>query len=266
MTLQLKGQLKALKGLKAFKTEGSGNSFVMLDVRQCSATDLNKQHWHKWAKPLCKEFLTDGLVVLKTDSPIDRALFFNSDTTSAGMCGNAARVLGTYLLGESSAKTVEFVLGDFVVKARGIGSMVEVRMPVWECEKTWHSSHGQELYLGGKGAQHVLVAKANPWQALKQEALKLSTPPGSTKKVNVTFFKKVSPQECEAMTFERGVGFTKACGTGAVAVASLLRQKDLAESVCHVKMPGGVLRVRFDADHDPWLSGEVMIEDIGLAL
>jgi diaminopimelate epimerase len=77
-------------------------------------------------------------------------------------------------------------------------------------------------------------------------------------RVNVGFMQVVSKNHCRLRVFERGVGETLACGTGACAAVVAGRlQGSLAERV-RVTLPGGDLYVQWSGEGDPvWMTGPV---------
>jgi diaminopimelate epimerase len=80
--------------------------------------------------------------------------------------------------------------------------------------------------------------------------------PRFPRRVNVGFLEIVAPDHVRLRVFERGVGETQACGTGACAAVAVGRQHGpLAEEV-RVDVPGGRLIVRWPGPGEPiWLTG-----------
>ncbi len=78
-------------------------------------------------------------------------------------------------------------------------------------------------------------------------------------RANIGFMQVLSPEHIRLRVFERGVGETRACGTGACAAAVVGRRAGwLAERV-HVTLPGGELIVRWEGLGSPvWLTGEAV--------
>ena len=76
-------------------------------------------------------------------------------------------------------------------------------------------------------------------------------------RANIGFMQIVDPQHIRLRVFERGVGETRACGTGACAAVAIgIRAASLADDV-EVALPGGLLRVRWSGPGTPiWLVGE----------
>jgi diaminopimelate epimerase len=78
-------------------------------------------------------------------------------------------------------------------------------------------------------------------------------------RANIGFMQVLDPEHVRLRVYERGVGETRACGTGACAAAVVGRRAGwLAERVT-VSLPGGDLGVRWDGPGSPaWLTGEAI--------
>ena len=76
------------------------------------------------------------------------------------------------------------------------------------------------------------------------------------RRVNVGFMQVVSRQHIRLRVFERGVGETQACGTGACAAVAVGRRDGLLDESVRVSLPGGDLTVRWPGEGRPlWLEG-----------
>ena len=90
--------------IKAFKMDGLGNDFVIIDNRQ-KITRLNKEQIIK----ICdREFLgCDQLILINSSELSDASLeFFNSDGGTSGACGNGTRCVADLIAKESDKKTI----------------------------------------------------------------------------------------------------------------------------------------------------------------
>ena len=75
--------------------------------------------------------------------------------------------------------------------------------------------------------------------------------------VNVEIYQIVSRNYIKARVFERGVGETDACGSGALCMFNYLNKTDQIDNNSYVMYPGGDLNLRFENDN-LYLSGEVI--------
>ena len=176
----------------------------------------------------------------------------NSDGSIAEMCGNGLRVFIRYLLDEGLAS------GDEVVVATRAGmrsgralsdgqirvSMGEVRLgpspvEVTQSGRTW-SARPVDV-----GNPHAVVMVGPGTLA----ALDLTSPPAWTPAaafptgVNVEYVERLGPEAARMRVFERGVGETRSCGTGTVAVAAALAGSATTQGRYRVEVPGGVVHV-----------------------
>jgi diaminopimelate epimerase len=83
------------------------------------------------------------------------------------------------------------------------------------------------------------------------------------KRVNFEVARVVNRKQIEARVWERGVGETLACGTGACAIAVAARLYGYIDNKVDIKLPGGVLSVEWDGVGEVFLSGPAEIVFIG---
>lgn len=264
------------------KLSGAGNTFAMVDARLGSkwrelegAFKLNRKDIVKLVCDVKCGLAADGFLFLETGSPgfdFDWD-FYNSDGSTAEMCGNAARCAAFFCkeyLQAETGKDIKFKTGAGLVSARFIDlNRIEVKMPpaiVTQLKRSFNTTTmgSQQFMCFNTGVPHMVqeLSKSFEYLPLKEMAQEVRNhielqPAGS----NVTFFSEIEPGKIKAVTFERGVeGFTSACGTGAVAAA-------LGYSLGHeklprvqVEMPGGELVVSFEKGFEfPQLIGDAVL-------
>jgi len=79
----------------------------------------------------------------------------------------------------------------------------------------------------------------------------LESHPLFPKRVNVGFMQIINPQQIRLRVFERGVGETRACGTGACAAAVAGRLQGLLAEQVQVDLPGGRLQIAWQGEGQP---------------
>ena len=192
----------------------------------------------------------------------------NADGSVAEMCGNGVRVFARYLVDSGLAGAGEFAVGtragDKVVTVDP-GS-VTVRMG--RATVTGRSA----ATLGGRSFDGVAVDVGNPHlvcpTGIDVAGLDLSTAPGHDVTVfphgvNVEFVNDVAPGTLRMRVHERGVGETRSCGTGTVAVvAAALHLAGETAGERTVLVPGGQVVVTVD-EHDSTLSGPAVLVATG---
>ena len=78
-------------------------------------------------------------------------------------------------------------------------------------------------------------------------------------RANIGFMQVLAPDRIRLRVFERGVGETSACGTGACAAVVIGRTWSLLDPQVTVELPGGALQVRWEGPGLPvWMTGEAV--------
>lgn len=266
------------------KYQGLGNDFILLveDPAEAEApascvssvTVAAEGWWAGWpaaaerARSLCDRHRgigADGVIVLRaTTNQTWRMSIWNADGSRAEMCGNGARCAAQYLwrlgLVEEPALTLDTEAGPHRCERVGesavrvfmaVPSFVPGDLPMTAehplIDTTW--------VVGGASLRATAVSLGNPHLVVfdaptgeKRDALaqQLARDPRFPEGVNVGFAEiddGVGGLRLEV--FERGAGWTKACGTGAcAAAATAVRTERLpADQAVAVALPGGMLRI-----------------------
>jgi len=206
-----------------YKFSGAGNDFVVLDGRKADVSAYRKADR---IGALCKDFKTDGLMILGTDPEVDFAMeFYNPDGSGGMMCGNGGRCI------------VAFADMQGLVPASG---SCRFRAPDGLHEATIlnHSEKGKWLvrlkmidvkgikpvkdgYFLNTGTRHFVrfVADVNRVDIEKEGPALRWDKEFAPEGTNVNFVQEWA-DGLHVRTFEKGVeGETLACGTGLTACA-----------------------------------------------
>lgn len=255
------------------KCHGSGNDFLLIDEmdRDYGFTEASRA---ALAKQLCdreSSLGADGILyILNSEKADGRMRVFNSDGSEASMCGNGLRCAGRYIcekLGLEEA-IVETMKADLQVKKEedifpGIPTYLVEISPVSFQVKDLPLVIDQETLIQEPLPQlddqlvFTAVAVPNPHLAAIVEDAQLNSdmqkelsekvngpnelfPDG----VNVSFIKLLDKNQIYVRTFERGVGFTNACGTAmsASSLVTCLIGENQAEESISVFNNGGMVR------------------------
>jgi diaminopimelate epimerase len=236
--------------VEVIRTIAAGNSFFIIPNFQ--KNKISKSVKLKLIRSLSKLQKTDGCVFLHSTSGADFEWdFYNSDGSSADMCGNACRVVAFYFFSKIKPKRrITFKTSVGVVQV----DMKEPKLPLVRMPYSMKllKFNGAILKLNS-GVPHCIFW-GDPQKNLAQKVRK-------TENANVTFVKR-SRKGWNAVTYERGVeNFTSACGTGAIAAAWAIKQFIKKQKPIEIKMPGGKLTVQFLTKNDiPFLKGPAKIE------
>jgi len=257
--------------LRFTKMHGCGNDFVVLDlITQKFATKAH--HIRKLADRHfgigCDQVL---LIEAPTNPDVDfRYRIFNADGGEVEQCGNGARCFAKYvtekrLTGKEWIR-VETNTGIIELNVKK-NRQVEVNMGVPELDPAKIPFDAPEraltyaLDVDGKSFDIGAVSMGNPHAVLRVDNVKSApvTTLGPTietharfpNRVNVGFMQIVSRSEINLRVFERGVGETLACGTGACAAVVSARLRNLIDSPVQVNLTGGALSIEWQGEGQP---------------
>jgi len=237
-----------MTNLNITKMSGSGNDFILIDNRSGEISDSRMVFL---ARALCRRRVSvgaDGLILV---GPSDRAdfkwRFFNADGSEAEMCGNGGRCVARYaFLRGLAGKEMTFETLAGPIRAWVDGARVKIQLTP---PRGWSLDQGLSLNQDFRsvdfintGVPHALV-----WVE-DLEAIDLPTlgplirfhPQFQPAGTNVNFVQLKEGGVLSIRTYERGVeGETLACGTGAVAAASLAYLKHNLTPPIPVQTRGG---------------------------
>jgi diaminopimelate epimerase len=256
-----------------FKYHGLGNDFVVLD-RRASGLDIDEAR----TRQLCDRHFgvgADGvLTVLPAQGAVARMVVHNADGSVAEMCGNGLRCVAAYLAEGDPARPralrVATGAGELDCELdwdQGTVSRVTVAMGPALLESPLLPHGGPFVRRPIEGHLATAVSLGNPHLVLLEAPLALASTLGPAlelhrlfpERTNVEFVAPRAEGGLTVVVWERGVGLTLACGTGACAAvaASVLEGRVPADAWVPVRLPGGVLEIRVQADlRQVWLRGE----------
>lgn len=240
--------------LRFSKYEGLGNDFVIVDAPEPSL-DADA------ARRLCDRHRgigADGvLVVLPPRDPraTARMLVLNADGSRPEMCGNGLRCVARHLLRTARASDTFLVETDAGLRrCEAAEGGATIRFDAGQGQLLGHRT----LDHGGLRLEFALVSMGNPHAVtfdapLDARLLDALAPPFSAtfpEGTNVELASARSADQLDVLVWERGVGRTLACGTGAaaVAVAAVAAGRAAAGAELVVHLPGGPLALVVAAD------------------
>jgi diaminopimelate epimerase len=246
------------------KYEGAGNDFILIDDRKQSFPENDSN----LINHLCHRHLgigADGLVLLREKQGVDfQMVYFNSDGRESSMCGNGARCITLFVnnLGLIKDKyTFTAIDGEHESILLSQNNAAVKMSEVMEVET------GQDYYLMNTGSPHYVIFKddLNNLDIISEARKIRYSERFKTEGVNVNFVSSTK-NENTMRTYERGVeDETLACGTGTVAVAIAIAEKNnysMPHQQYFINSPGGKLKVTFDRNGkdlftNVWLEGPV---------
>jgi len=258
------------------KMHGAGNDFVMLDgvSQSIDVTEsLIKRLADRHRGIGCDQVL---LLTPPDDPNADfRYTIFNADGSRAGQCGNGARCAGRFLREKrltrkrrlillTDGEPLELSLSEDGRVFAGLAppQFAPAAIP-FQAEESRHQYsievQGQVLSIGAvsMGNPHaVLIVDDTQGAPVPVLGPLLESHPRFPERANVSFMQVLSRSEIKLRVYERGVGETEACGSGACAAVVHGVQADLLDAKVTVHLPGGKLSVTWEGGQERvWLGG-----------
>jgi len=272
--------------IKAFKMDGLGNDFVIIDQRSQNF-NLNKDQIIK----VCdRNFIgCDQLILINKNKEIDADVeFYNSDGSASGACGNGTRCVADLLSKENGKKEITLLTASGSLKSKILeNNLVETEIGIpkinWQEIPLSKQLDTQDLkieiidrnntkYIGGTavnvGNPHIIFFVNNiETFDLKNIGPKIENHPLFPEKCNVTLAKVVNKNLIKVKVWERGAGLTKACGTAACATAVAANINNLVEKTTDIEFALGNLTISIDERNSIHMKGPVSdIKNIDIKL
>jgi diaminopimelate epimerase len=272
--------------IKAFKMDGLGNDFVIIDQRD-NTTNLSKDQIIK----ICNRNYIgcDQLILIKKNRKIDAGLeFYNSDGSVSGACGNGTRCVADLLAKESKKKEIILWTSGGILKSKILANnLVETEIGI--SKNNWNEiplsknlntknlnikilDKNNKEHIGGTavnvGNPHVVFFVDNIEDYnLEKIGPEIENHELFPEKCNVTIAKVISKNLIKVKVWERGAGLTKACGTAACATVVAGNIKGLVEKNTDVEFTLGKLSIFIDKKKCIHMKGPVSgIKNIDIKL
>jgi diaminopimelate epimerase len=259
------------------KMQGLGNDFVVFDfTRQVTplSPDVVRLIADRHFGIGCDQIL---IVETSSRSEVDfKYRILNADGSEVGQCGNGARCFALFVqqhgLTDKNPIVVETLGGDMRLTIEEDGQSVTVNMgipqfapadiPLLEDEQADRYSINKDgdaiyFYALSIGNPHaVVVVERIAHAPVNQVGPMLESHPIFPHHANVGFMQVIDRKQIALRVFERGVGETLACGSGACAAVVSGIQAGLLDHTVKVRLTGGTLSVSWDGPEQPvYMSG-----------
>lgn len=234
------------------KMHGLGNDFVVIDAREAPVSMFPARARAIADRKTGIGF--DQLILVEQSAIADaRMRIFNADGSEVEACGNAARAVALLLGGSAKVETLG---GTILTQAKSGGATVDMGIPRfdWDAIPLAYAMDTQSMPVGWNelenpvavnvGNPHVIffVADCNAIN-LEQLGPLIEHDPLFPERVNVNVATILGEQRLQLRVWERGVGLTRACGTGACATAVAAIRAKLVQGPVEVVLPGGTLSI-----------------------
>jgi diaminopimelate epimerase len=261
--------------IEFLKMQGLGNDFLVFDA--AADAQLDSSRLRMLADRHTGVGFDQALMLEKPRDADSRVFYriFNSDGGEVEQCGNGARCIAALLYARAPELGRDLVMGSMggTVRAHvrddGLVS-VDMGAPNFDPRALPMDAAAEaasySLNVGGAEVEIGAVSMGNPHAVLRVPDVKTAPlerfgpsigrherfPRGT----NVGFMQIVGRGRIRLRVFERGVGETQACGTGACAAVAVGGRHGLLDEEVQVELPGGTAMVSWPAHTGPmWLTG-----------
>jgi diaminopimelate epimerase len=262
--------------IEFLKMQGLGNDFFVFDASAANS-HLDASVLRGLADRHTGVGFDQALMLENPRDASSRVFYrvFNSDGTEVEQCGNGARCIAALLYARAPQLGRDFLMESSggVVHARvREDGMVSVDMGAPNFDpralpmEAVAEAPSYSLKIDGSEIEIGAVSMGNPHAVLQVSDVKnaplarfgpsIENHPRFPKRANVGFMQIVDRGHLKLRVFERGVGETQACGTGACAAVAVGRRRGLLDSDVRVDLPGGTAWVSSnDGGGHLWLTG-----------
>ena len=255
-----------MKTIKITKMQGCGNDFVVIDYTEFEKTGMKM---YELAVKLCDRHYgigADGMIIPETRSK-DTDLgwyFYNSDGSTAQMCGNGMRCFAKYAYDNKLVKKKAFsvqtlagiikpeLLENGLIKVNmGKPVLEDKKIPFWGERTITALDREFDITPVSMGNPHcVIITDEDPMKLAEKYGPAIEKHEYFPEKTNTEFVKVKSRMEIDMRVYERGCGITLACGTGACASVVACVLNNLTENKVKVNLLGGPVFVEWQGSKD----------------
>lgn len=261
------------------KMHGTGNDFIIIRYEDFPF----EERFSELAKKVCHRNFgigADGLLVVnKSDKADFKMHYYNSDGSLAAMCGNGIRCFSKFVYDENLTRKEEFKVETLAgikeinldiesKKAKNV--KVNMGKIIYEPSEIPVKSNGssfinRKININEKEFIVTTVLMGVPHTIIFTDTLDLKEVkkygpiiekhniyPENT---NVNFANIKDMYNIEVKTWERGAGYTLACGTGVSSVAGVAYKLGLTNNIVNVDIEGGCIKVEVNDKEDVFMKG-----------
>jgi diaminopimelate epimerase len=274
--------------MRFHKYHGAGNDFVML-VDLEGALGPHSSLERDAVAAICDRHTgvgADGIIRVMRDAQAPlRMDYYNADGGVSEMCGNGIRclvVLAAKLAVIGRGENIVMTLAGPRTTVLDAGSVsVDMGVPAMQRERVPMKGTGQSLRASVDGLVGAGVSMGNPHFVIFTDETpavladvgtlgpSLETHPDFPERTNVEVVEVLSEDRIAMRVWERGVGETLACGSGACAAGVASAALGKTKRALEVQLRGGVLGIEWREDDHVWLTGpaeEVFAGELGETL
>ena len=264
------------------KMHGIGNDYILIDAR-----DMERD-WSRLAIAMCDRHFgigSDGILLVQPSDVADyRMDIYNPDGSEAEACGNGIRMFAKYLVEQGltppdtseikiqtlgavgtvqvrrengRVDSVRASMGEPRLKPREIPVALKEDIEVVKAYPLRVDGHELTVTCISMGNPHAVLFTDEPVDRypLSEIGPKVEHHPFFPSRVNFEVVNVIDRKHVEVRVWERGVGETLACGSGACAVGVAARLHDVADSPLQVSLLGGDLTIEWNGEGEVYMTG-----------
>ena len=252
---------KIMTLINAYRMDGLGNNFVIIDKRQ-SSLEINSEKIANLASKKNIEF--DQLITLEKEEQNKYPIkIFNRDGIETTACGNGSRCIAYLISEENNQKKIIIKTKERVLNAEIVGKQI-VKINMGKPKFNWQDiplknnintkqviidfvkkEYGDGFCLN-IGNPHIIFFVKDCFKVdIKNIGPKIENHTFFPKRINVTFAEVLDKKNIKINVWERGAGQTKACGTAACATVIAGSSQGLIEKNSNVIFKEGKLEIDY---------------------
>jgi diaminopimelate epimerase len=266
------------------KMHGLGNDFIVFDAPGNGRLPTVEQ-WRQLAKRHTGIGFDQALIIEPPRRAGTQAYYriVNADGGEVEQCGNGARCIAAYIFARDPGLRGDLLLdspgGEIRAHVHEAGLVsVDMGPPNFDPRalpfEASAEAHVYPLAVAGTEVEIGAVSMGNPHAVLTVASV-ASAPvdrlgpaierhPRFPKRVNVGFMELIDKSHIRLRVFERGVGETLACGTGACAAVAVGRRHGRLDATVEVELPGGKLEITWKGPGEHiWMKGPAAVSFTG---
>jgi len=261
--------------IQAYKMDGLGNDFIIIDRRK-NKIDLSKQQIINIADRK-KGVGCDQVIIMDKDKEKKtnaKITFYNSDGGETGACGNGSRCISYFLMNEKKLTKSKINTESGILAAKLTGKTevsIDMGIPNFDWKKIPLSKKMNNAkvkiktknlgiltgYTLSVGNPHVIFFKEITFELLKKIGPQIEHHEFFPQRCNVTFAEVMNKKNIAVKVWERGAGLTLACGTAACATAVAANKLGLTGKKVNIHFKNGTLQIELKKDKHIVMIGSV---------
>ncbi len=237
------------KNIEFIKYQSLGNDFVLLDYLDNPKPKFDS-NWSQLVQQLCERNFgigADGVLLISINSQDQlQAHVFNADGSNGYKCLNGLRCVADYLVKHKNYPgELQIFMGDKLMLCQ-VAEQVTINVGIANYVREQKLTVADKTFTGhviNIGNPHLVIFEKVDREWLQQNGAQIEHHPDFPERTNVEFVWPIK-DGYQVLVYERGVGLTMACGTGAAAVmqALLHLNKITPNTEINIQMPGGIIK------------------------